>query len=230
MDMTPWTMLLQILQQVEPVSDANEVIQRHSDEEKRQLEHDQLCPVEVSDESVNVFSGEFPFHPLNEGERQSPEQMKEYFLALDSFCYDLILSDKIEHGDKGAAMYPDTQKLDNEGSLLILHDAFREKDPQTPEPNHNNTLEGQGNEMEPRKEQLCMQVAFVLMQQYTEIKVQYNQYLSYYCQLTKVPDISIIVVHVANKHDTVDNKKNSKMPLLWLVSLLHFGFYRMTIL
>lgn len=54
--------------------------------------------------------------------------MKEYFLALDSFCYDLILPDKIEHGDEGTAMYPDTQKLDDEGSFFILHDAFGKKD------------------------------------------------------------------------------------------------------
>jgi hypothetical protein len=82
----------------------------------------------VPDESVNVFSGEFPFHPLNKRKRQGPKQMKEYFLALDSFCYDLILPDKIEHGDEGTAMYPDTQKLDDEGSFFILHDAFGKKD------------------------------------------------------------------------------------------------------
>lgn len=96
----------------------------------------------MPDESVNVFSGEFPFHPLNKRKRQGPEQMKKYFLALSMFLsYDLILPDKIEHGDKGTAMYPDTQKLDDEGSFLILHDAFGEKDSQTPKPNDDNTLE-----------------------------------------------------------------------------------------
>lgn len=48
-----------------------------------------------------------------------------------------------------------------------------------------------------------MQMAFVLMQQYWEIEIEYDHDLSDDSELTKVPNIGIVAVHVTDEHDAV---------------------------
>jgi hypothetical protein len=76
--------------------------------------------------------------PLEEAEGNSPEKVKHEFFAFLSLSDDLVFFDKIEHGDKRAAVYPDTKHLDKEISFLVANDAFGEEDPETPIPDDNN--------------------------------------------------------------------------------------------
>jgi len=61
-------------------------------------------------------------------------------------------------------MDPHTQELHNKPSLLALDNALRKEDPQPPIANDNNSFQGQGNQMKPRKEQLNMQFTLILVQ------------------------------------------------------------------
>jgi hypothetical protein len=108
-----------------------------------------LEPVKVFDESINVLSGEVEPDPLNEKERNGPEEMKEEFFTFLCFCNYLVFFDKVKHGKKRPTMDPDTEQLDNKASFLVTNDTFGKEYPETPVANDDNRLEGKGYEMKP---------------------------------------------------------------------------------
>lgn len=150
MNVAPWaSMFFQSFQQLKPVPDTNEIIHWDSDQKQGNFEHCQLNPVEILDESVNVLASEVESDPLEEAEGDGPEEMEEEFFAFLSLGDDLVFFDEVEHGDKGAAMYPYTEHFDHEASFLVTDNALGEEYSETPIPDNNNGLEGKSNQMEP---------------------------------------------------------------------------------
>ena len=61
---------------------------------------------------------------------------------------------------------------------------------------------------------LGIEIALILMQQNGEVKVENDEQLPDDCQLTEVPEIRVVVVHVTDEHEAVGGKKHAQMALL----------------
>lgn len=68
--------------------------------------------------------------------------------------------------------------------------------------------------MKPREEELRMQIALVLMQQNREVEVENDKQLPDDRQLAEVPHVGVVVVHVADQHDAVDQEEHAQVALL----------------
>ena len=78
--------------------------------------------------------------PLEEAKGDGPEEVEKEFFAFLSLGDNLVFFDEVEHGKKGATMYPDAEHLDHEASFLVTDDALGEEDSETPVPYNNNGL------------------------------------------------------------------------------------------